>query len=620
MSLLFKVIMAARCSSTHHKLAIDALRHLRGHDAERWRNLFLKYHEAYLKGSKAPDKTFRDFKNHVIHVRENYWGGAVQAASQWFGRTVDALRRRDWEQAVFAAGVLSHYYTDPIQPFHTGQTEEEGSIHRAAEWSIAKSYEELREILEHDLGGYPKVEVPGGDDWLAAMVRQGAEKSNPHYQAIIDHYDLDQGVKNPPLGLDQELRQRIAGLMGYAAVGLARILEGAFQDARVAPPITLVTLHGFLAALKIPIFWVSRKLADRRERAVVEMIYEEVRRTGKAVVLLPDDDRAVRRMHAEEVLNVSIETLNARKARRTGTQHGRKSPPHGVPRRPRNESPRHVAPVLDRQETGERTRTRRPADQGAGDCGEFERSRYPRHATGLDDLHPSGGPPPRSVPATRERQAPRRPANLGTTSLSFASHDDGLDSESHAEDAEERPGRGFEYTERKPARAFEQTEGSRRRASGPADESKKRAPEFYLDPTRPVVDAPSIGSKTAKRLRAVGIRTVSDLLEQDPAEVAPRLGKRWITPATIRDWQAQASLVCRVPGLRGHDAQILVGCGITEPHQLARQSPEALLSAVQQFAESAEGQRILWSGKAPDLEEVRDWIRWADQSRSLRAA
>jgi hypothetical protein len=75
MSLLYKVIFSSKSTSTHHKLALDALRHLQNPHADKWRNLFLKYHGAYLEGAKAPDKTFHDYKNHVLHVQENYWGG-----------------------------------------------------------------------------------------------------------------------------------------------------------------------------------------------------------------------------------------------------------------------------------------------------------------------------------------------------------------------------------------------------------------------------------------------------------------------------------------------------------------------------------------------------------------
>ena len=69
MSLLYAVVFASRCRSNHHRLAVDALRHLRSQYAERWRDLLLSQHVEYLRGAKAPDDEFKDFKNHVLHVR-----------------------------------------------------------------------------------------------------------------------------------------------------------------------------------------------------------------------------------------------------------------------------------------------------------------------------------------------------------------------------------------------------------------------------------------------------------------------------------------------------------------------------------------------------------------------
>ena len=77
MSLLFRILYATHANGTHHKLALDALNHLRGSDAEAWRKVFLANAEIYLEGSKAPDKQFKDFTNHVLHVRDGYWGGAA---------------------------------------------------------------------------------------------------------------------------------------------------------------------------------------------------------------------------------------------------------------------------------------------------------------------------------------------------------------------------------------------------------------------------------------------------------------------------------------------------------------------------------------------------------------
>ena len=92
MNLLFRVLFASGCRSTHHKLAMDALRHLRGEQAERWQKLFLRFHAEYLDGSKAPDTCFKDFRNHVLHVRDNYWGGAVKSSLRWYTTTVEAVQ------------------------------------------------------------------------------------------------------------------------------------------------------------------------------------------------------------------------------------------------------------------------------------------------------------------------------------------------------------------------------------------------------------------------------------------------------------------------------------------------------------------------------------------------
>jgi hypothetical protein len=329
-STLFNVLFAWKCSSTHHKLALDALNHIRGDAADNWRNLCLANVETYLDGSKAPDNKFKDFTNHVLHVRDNHWGGAVKATQKWYTATVEALRAKKWSDAIYNAGVLSHYYTDPIQPFHTGQCEAEGIVHRAAEWSIACAYRELTDILEADLGGWPDVTVPAGDDWLAKMVVAGADLANPHYEVCIDHYDMKKGVKDPPTGLDQEIKDRIAKLIGHAVVGYARIMERAFTESQATPPATNITLLGLMAKLTIPIFWVTKKLKDAKERAIVEATFKEYEATGKVIDTLTEDDYTIRKAHCEEVLKKPLEELDAEEPKPIGTAHG-----IGAPARPR---------------------------------------------------------------------------------------------------------------------------------------------------------------------------------------------------------------------------------------------------------------------------------------------
>ena len=529
MSLLFRVLFAQKCKSTHHKLAMDALRLLECAHAEEWRNLFLANIECYLDGSKAPDTKFRDFRNHVLHVQDNYWGGAVVQVEKWYERTVNVLREGDWQKAVYAAGVLSHYYTDPLMPLHTGQSEREGAVHRAMEWSVAKSYEILQNILVEDLGGYPDVAVPEGADWLALMTIDGATAANRHYEILIDHYNFEQGKKDPPAGLDQESKDRLAMLLGHAAVGFARILERAIAESQAHPPGARISLAGHLARLTVPVFWITRKLSDRTDRRVVAAMYRELTETGRVLRTLPDDDRDVRARHAAEVLKVDLKVLDRQTPQATGTKYG-----EGAKARDGSARPMLTPPAASRSKSA------------------------------------TGGTRPDDRP--KDRRADWKSAASSVTT-------DPVD-----------------------------------------DAGSERRPAFHLELDSPIVDAPSIGPKTARRLKRLRIRTVQDLLDLDPTDAASELRVRYITPELLRDWQDQSRLIYRIPGIRGHDAQILVGCDIRDPDQLASLNADDLMSRVGAFVDSAEGERVIRSGQRPDAREISHWIEWAGQARRLRAA
>ena len=142
---------------------------------------------------------------------------------------------------------------------------------------------------------------------------------------------------------------------------------------------------------------------------------------------------------------------------------------------------------------------------------------------------------------------------------------------------------------------------------------------FYLHEQSPIVDAPSIGPKTAERLEKIGLIFVGDLLNTSAEKIATRLDDKRVPADVVRAWQQQSRLVCRIPGLRGHDAQVLVACGITEAEDVAKSTPDALFRRVEPFVRSKEGQRVLRSSHMPDLAEVTDWIA-AAQSLRTRAA
>jgi hypothetical protein len=143
---------------------------------------------------------------------------------------------------------------------------------------------------------------------------------------------------------------------------------------------------------------------------------------------------------------------------------------------------------------------------------------------------------------------------------------------------------------------------------------------FYLELDSPIVDAPSIGPKLASRLRRAGYRKVRHFVFADPADVAQTLNHPRLNAEKIGGWQRQAKLMCQVPMLRGHDAQLLVAAEVDRPEQLAECDARWLLGRVQAVARSSRGKRILRDGTAPDIEEVTRWIEWAGNSRSLKAA
>lgn len=537
-SLLYRVVCANECRNMHHKLVMNSLQHLRGDDASKWRDQFVRYYELYLLGSKDPDTRFKDFRNHVLHVNDKFWGGAITQANQWYGELVSDLQVGNWKQAVYSAGVLSHYFMDPLMPLHTGQTEEECVIHRACEWSINQSFDRLKDQLENG-DGYPAFELPTSTDWLTRTVMAGASLANQYYQTFIDHYNIEVGIKDPTAALDDKLRQITSKLIGYASVGFARILERAFEESQQKPASTNTTLMGYLTALTFPFGWASKKISAISDRAAVKKIYSEYKKTGKVIRSLPADEKTVRLLHAKEILQIDIEELNQREIGSVGTMS--------------------TAKIRSRKKIA-RTKRRRA-------------SRESKVATesSLPESHQPGSP---STPSP----------NSSVNNLNAAN-----------------AGRG-------------QTKNKLR------DLVSRNSLKFHLGPNEPLGNAPSIGPKTAARFLDLGIATVGDLIIADPNATAVALNCRHIDADDVRDWQTQAKLVCQIPGINGQDAQILVACGFDDPQEIVEAEPDQLLSLIDEFIASAEGQSASIEGKKPNLQAVEKWIQWSKRARPLQAA
>ncbi|MEM1035296.1 MAG: DUF4332 domain-containing protein [Pseudomonadota bacterium] len=587
MTLLEIVILAHRCRSTHHYIAFDALQLLSCEDAGDWKNLLLKHHMDLIKGSKAPDNDFKDFQNHVLHVQEGEWGGARDAAMQWYGKAVEALRAHKWGKAAYALGVMSHYYSDVVQPLHTGQTEEEGVIHRAFEWSVTKSRSAWKARI--DAKGYPRVEGGPHTGFVADMVLEAAKHSNPHYQTCIDHYDIRIGAKKPEEGLDNTLLDLMADLLAYATAGIAHLFERAFAEAAVSPPKVDLDLPGYLAALDIPARKLIRRVDNAWQGRQLEAMLAEFEETGKVLKTLPKENKVIRKAHAEQVLRVPVEHLDAQPLNPVGSKHvadeDRSNPVDYVMK---------IVPVAA-------TPSVEPVIQ---DPTEDETVAEPIKVDLTEDT-PEIAVVAEDTQIIEETDTELFEEDVTPETTSVEPETEALSDEVTIEADESEP----ESTPEPEVVAEIEPEPMPVSAdSAPAEETEGSR----LTLASPVVDAPSIGPKTAKRLEPLGILTIGDLLDADPAESVKALDVSYITLKTFYEWQDQTRLMLGVPGLRVLDAQILVGAGVRSLEALQKASAATVFQAATTFLGTPGGSRVLW-GAENTLEEgeVADWIERA---------
>lgn len=520
-SFYYEFLYGWKCKGTHHKLALEALALLSGEDSEDWNRLFLRHIESYLTGAQDPDIRFQDFRNHVLHPGEPDWGGAIQATREWYDKTRDAFSEGNWRLGVYSAGVMSHYLTDAFCPLHTGDSERASVMHRACEWSIACCYDELIDLLQEDLGGFPSLSAPPGEDWLGRLIRDEAGRAHFLFHPLVDGFDFEGSLDDPALGLDEKLSRELAMLLGRASAGLAVVLARCLKDSGQKPPRVSLGLHTLLSQFALPVFWYTQSRSRAAQRSEVRRIHRELQRTGTVERALPAENRVIR----------ELKQRATKPAPQTSDAHNNQASP-GKPRI---------------------TVSARPAGlpQEVTDPFEEEASRFGARPT--DHLG-------RDVSAAEQNQPinPDPPASADS--------------------------------------------------------------RFYLAYESPIVEAPSIGPKIAGRLRKIGIDQVYDFLSTEPNEIAERLRVRWITPELLSAWQQQADLMCTIPGLRGHAARILQGVGVQDAQDLATATPADLLSLVQDYLTTPEGEQISRGDAPPDHAEVQGWIDNATSVLNQRAA
>ncbi|QDV66121.1 DUF4332 domain-containing protein [Crateriforma conspicua] len=530
MSLLLTILRAAHCRSTHHFFALDALPLVQTAAGKRLAGWLLKHHGRYLTGAKDPDTRFRDFQNHVVHVEDGYWGGAPRVAHQWYDRMFRYVRDGRYSDAAHAAGVISHYFTDPIQPLHTAQTAREKVLHRPIEWSITLSYEDIYRRWLRDESRVV-FQLSEGPQWLGEAILHAAKFAHRRYNTLVDSYRLDLGAKDPPAGLDDPTRDVLADLLGIAITGWARALERMALETELALgqpiPKANLSLSAVMAAIQTPAKWWIKRIADRDEQDAVSALISEFTRTGQVLENLPAEidivDRVMRIRRDEQIW----------KQRRIAQAESKQT-----------------AVAIDE------TITTESAKSSAGQSA--------------------------AAPSTIPFPANRSESNDTTRTADS-----------------------------------DQTVAAEQAGRQPREASENSTPSLHAGDD--LVDAPSIGPKTAHRFAEIGVQTVAQFLAKSPEELAGRLATRWMTADTIRTWQHQASLMCEMPKMLAREIQLLVGAGYVTMRDIAGADASELHREIEAFAATSAGRRYLRGGSPPSIQRVTQWTQLPQKPRRRAA-
>ena len=306
MNRLHAIVRDVHCIGTHHRFAIDALPLIRSPAGKRLADWLLYYHRSFLRGAIDPDIRFRDFHNHVLHVRDGFWGGAPRVAHQWYDRLQKYLRAERVRDAAHAAGVLSHYVTDVAQPLHTICGEREGVIHRPMEWSIERSYDRINQYWR-DNGVDVQIQLSDRPGWLGSLMMHVARHANSRSDFLIRRYRFQAGVQDPRDGLDQPAVSCLAELFAMAITSVSQVIARAAEETEsyTGYPIPECRCAWAIvgAAVRVPLsLWKkhSRRCVESRS---IEALAREYYRSGTLSQWLPaevDIKRRVIAVHKDE--------------------------------------------------------------------------------------------------------------------------------------------------------------------------------------------------------------------------------------------------------------------------------------------------------------------------------
>ena len=286
--------------STHQALAFDALAALDSENAERWRRMFLRHARTFALGADAPDVEFRDFRNHLLFPADGFRGGAIAKAQGWYQNLVAALTKREWQNAVYCAGVLSHYIADTVHPLHTAQSTADNEVYAALELATWVIYPDQvrRSVAVAPLGL--------NDEFLSDALKAGAVAAHSSYLSLLAHIDLMRTAAKPATGLDATGRVIVAGYLTSATGLFAATLSRAIAQSAVQAPDYSLVFSAAKALFTRPVAAFAGGLATRRLCKSVRDMATERAVEGRVEKTLPEEVRVKREFYARDVQPVAM--------------------------------------------------------------------------------------------------------------------------------------------------------------------------------------------------------------------------------------------------------------------------------------------------------------------------
>ncbi|MBD3406736.1 MAG: hypothetical protein GF411_11530 [Candidatus Lokiarchaeota archaeon] len=145
-----------------------------------WRNVFEFYAPELLSGCVLPDVAWQDWDNHLYYPETGEYT-APDAAKTYFDYTVANFSMDNWVDGFVALGVMTHYFSDPCIPVHTGDY---WDGHSGYETDINNHLDDF--ILEET----SEVEIQN----ISQLVVDCATYSHQYYDEIVSAYPSEEST------------------------------------------------------------------------------------------------------------------------------------------------------------------------------------------------------------------------------------------------------------------------------------------------------------------------------------------------------------------------------------------------------------------------------------------